>query len=75
MATSNNGLQQWATWSLSPSISAVLITLFISLTLPVLVHWYLYRKAVAKELSTYLLIGPSGSGKTSLASLVRSAVL
>ncbi|KAK3614804.1 hypothetical protein LTR56_027002 [Elasticomyces elasticus] len=63
-------LQDWATWALSPSISAIIVTLVISLTLPVLVHYYLYKRAVAKELPTFLLLGPSGSGKTSLVTLL-----
>ena len=63
-------LRDWATWAFSPSISAILVTLLISITLPFLVHTYLYRKAIAKELPTFLLIGPSGAGKTSLLTLV-----
>ncbi|KAF2774566.1 P-loop containing nucleoside triphosphate hydrolase protein [Teratosphaeria nubilosa] len=61
--------QQWLTWSFSPSVSAIFVTLFISLIIPILIHTYLYRKAVAQELPTVLLVGPSGAGKTSLLTL------
>lgn len=63
-------VEKWLTWALSPSISAILLTLLVSLTLPLLLHYYLYRKSVSKELPTFLLIGPSGGGKTSLLTLV-----
>lgn len=74
MANSNT-LADWMTWSFSPTISAILVTLLISLSLPVLIHIYLYRKAVAKELPTFLLLGPSGGGKTSLLTLVKPHTL
>ena len=64
-------LEDWLTWTLSPSLSAILVTLIFSLTLPILIHTYLYKRAVAKELPTFLLLGPSGAGKTSLLTLVR----
>ncbi|KAK0268201.1 hypothetical protein LTR91_003591 [Friedmanniomyces endolithicus] len=63
-------LEDWLTWALSPSISAILVTLIFSLTLPILIHTYLYKRAVAKELPTFLLLGPSGAGKTSLLTLL-----
>ncbi|KAK1819141.1 hypothetical protein LTR12_006456 [Friedmanniomyces endolithicus] len=63
-------LEDWLTWTLSPSISAILVTLIFSLTLPILIHTYLYKRAVAKELPTFLLLGPSGAGKTSLLTLL-----
>ncbi|KAK0788950.1 hypothetical protein LTR75_010546 [Friedmanniomyces endolithicus] len=63
-------LEDWLTWTLSPSLSAILVTLIFSLTLPILIHTYLYKRAVAKELPTFLLIGPSGAGKTSLLTLL-----
>ena len=71
MAT-HGTLEEWATWAFSPSISAIFLTLLVSLTLPVLLHYYLYRKASPKELPVFLLLGPSNSGKTSLLTLVRS---
>jgi hypothetical protein len=56
----------WAAWSFSPSISAILVTFLISITLPVIFHYYLYRKVAPKQLPTILLLGPSGGGKTTL---------
>ncbi|KAK0353571.1 hypothetical protein LTR59_008069 [Friedmanniomyces endolithicus] len=63
-------LEDWLTWTLSPSLSAILVTLIFSLTLPILIHTYLYKRAVAKELPTFLLLGRSGAGKTSLLTLL-----
>lgn len=68
--TGQSSLERWLTWSVSPSISAILVTLVISLLLPVLIHTYLYKKAVAREAPSFLLVGPSGAGKTSLLTLV-----
>lgn len=56
----------WAVWAFSPSISAIVVTLLVSLSLPILLHYYLYRKSVPKQLPTILLLGPRGGGKTSL---------
>ena len=72
MAAGSNNAQDWLTWAFSPTISAILVTLLVSLLSPVLVHYYLYRKASAKEAPTFLLVGPSGSGKTTLLTLVYS---
>lgn len=71
--TGNNVVVDWATWALSPTISAILVTLLISLSLPILIHFYLYRRAASKELPTFLLVGPSGAGKTTLLTLVHFA--
>lgn len=58
----------WLTWSFSPSPYAILVTLAISLLLPILIHTYLYResRALTKDPPTFLLVGPSNAGKTSL---------
>ncbi|KAM0715062.1 hypothetical protein Q7P37_009527 [Cladosporium fusiforme] len=56
----------WAAWSFSPSISAILFTLLVSILSPILLHYYLYRKSAPKQLPTVLLLGPSGGGKTTL---------
>ena len=69
---SSSTLKDWITWTFSPAISAIVLTLLISLISPVLIHYYLYRKAASKELPTFLLIGPSSSGKTSLLTLVKT---
>jgi len=67
---SKDGNLDWATWAFSPSISAILVTLIVSLSLPILIHYYLYKTASPKQLPTVLLIGPSGAGKTTLLTLV-----
>lgn len=67
---SNGSDMDWATWAFSPSISAIFVTLIVSLSLPVLIHYYLYKTASPKQLPTILLIGPSGAGKTTLLTLV-----
>ena len=66
----HSAARDWAEWAFSPSISAILFTLVLSLTLPLCIHYYLYRKTSPKALPTVLLVGPSGAGKTSLLTLV-----
>ncbi|KAF2721424.1 P-loop containing nucleoside triphosphate hydrolase protein [Polychaeton citri CBS 116435] len=65
----SNGVAEWLTWSFSPTISAILVTLVVSLTLPVILHWYLYKQAVKRDVSSIILLGPSGGGKTSILTL------
>ena len=65
-----SALEQWATWAFSPSVSAIVLTLLVTISLPLVLHYYLYRKAAAKEAPTFLLVGASGSGKTSLLTMV-----
>ncbi|KAK4544082.1 hypothetical protein LTR36_004580 [Oleoguttula mirabilis] len=73
MVASDAPHDDWLTWAFSPTISAILVTLVISLLLPVLIHAYLYRQATGsssgKDLPTFLLLGPSGAGKTTLLTL------
>lgn len=57
-------------FTLSPSISAILVTFLIALTLPLLLHSYYYRTREAANLPAFLLVGPSGAGKTALLTLV-----
>ncbi|GAB7357648.1 hypothetical protein MBLNU459_g0144t1 [Dothideomycetes sp. NU459] len=63
-------LQDWLTWSFSPSISAILVTLFICLVTPPIVHFFLYRSGTASSVPSFLLLGPSGAGKTTLLTLL-----
>ncbi len=52
---------------------SILIALVVSLSLPLLVHLYLYRTSTGTAATpTFLLLGPSGTGKTSLLTLVGS---
>lgn len=59
------------TWMFSPNWSTIILSVIVAFTLPVLIHAYLYKKAVAKELPSFLLLGSSGAGKTSLLTLVQ----
>ncbi|KIW89081.1 uncharacterized protein Z519_10566 [Cladophialophora bantiana CBS 173.52] len=62
----------WATRLLSGDPVAIFIAFLVAITLPLLVHLYLYtRTARAKVVPTFLLVGPSGAGKTSLVSLLQ----
>ena len=65
-------IQDWLTWSFSPSLSAILITLLVSLISPLLVHLYLYKSKASAVTPSFILVGPSGGGKTTLLTLVRT---
>ncbi|KAE8554592.1 hypothetical protein EYB25_003132 [Talaromyces marneffei] len=64
-----------ATTLLDGNPTAILLALVITLSLPILLHFFFYRKAASPSLSTFVLLGPSGSGKTAFLSLVESASL
>lgn len=72
MALNGTWDDSWTAWSFSPSISAILVTFAISITLPILLHYFLYRTAAPKQIPTILLLGPSGGGKTTLLTSVRN---
>lgn len=60
------------TKALSPNLTTILITLVVAITLPILLHTFLYRQAAATtNTPTFLLVGPSGGGKTAFTTLVR----
>ncbi|KAI9692895.1 MAG: hypothetical protein M1822_004889 [Bathelium mastoideum] len=63
------GLEAFFTRGLSPFVSTIIITAIIALSLPLFLHFYLYRSRASTSIPTFLLIGPSGAGKTSLATL------
>lgn len=75
MALNGTWDNSWTAWSFSPSIPAILVTFLISITLPILLHYFLYRTATPKQLPTILLLGPSGGGKTTLLTSVRDDCL
>lgn len=62
--------QSWLTLLLQPTPSAILITIFVVLSIPLFLHLVIYRSASSTTLPSVLLVGPSGSGKTSLLTLV-----
>ncbi|KAF1987423.1 P-loop containing nucleoside triphosphate hydrolase protein [Aulographum hederae CBS 113979] len=57
------------TRGLGPYLSTILITALIAFTLPVFLHFFIFRAKTPTSLPTFLVIGPSGSGKTSLVTL------
>ncbi|OAX78627.1 hypothetical protein ACJ72_07063 [Emergomyces africanus] len=59
-----------ATTLLSGSPIAILITSAIAFSLPILIHFLLYRGSPEKAPKDFLLLGPSGSGKTAFCSLL-----
>ncbi|KAI9782301.1 MAG: hypothetical protein M1816_001914 [Peltula sp. TS41687] len=59
-------VQRWATALMGPSITAILIGTIVATTLPLLLHYFIYRSNAKTGLPAFLLVGPSGSGKTAL---------
>ncbi|EED21782.1 SRP receptor beta subunit (Srp102), putative [Talaromyces stipitatus ATCC 10500] len=70
-----SSLASIATTLLDGNPTAILLALVVTLTLPILLHWIIYRKAASPPLSTFVLLGPSGAGKTAFLSLVESSSL
>ncbi|PGH17991.1 hypothetical protein AJ80_04612 [Polytolypa hystricis UAMH7299] len=63
-------VEKIATTLLSGNIFAIVLTIIVAFGLPILLHFTLYRSAVAQSSTDFLLLGPSGSGKTALCSLL-----
>lgn len=55
---------------LSPSPLGLAISITLVLTIPLFLHFFVFRASGLTTLPFILLIGPSGSGKTSLLTLV-----
>jgi signal recognition particle receptor subunit beta len=55
---------------LSPSPLGLAISIVLVLTIPLFLHFFVFRASGLTTLPSILLIGPSGSGKTSLLTLV-----
>lgn len=62
--------QSWLSSMMGPSPLAIAITLAIALSVPLLLHLWIYRSASSSTLPSFLLVGPSGAGKTALLTLV-----
>ncbi|KAI9824949.1 MAG: hypothetical protein M1826_007201 [Phylliscum demangeonii] len=62
--------QTWASVLLGPSLLAVVISTIIAISLPLVVHFLLYRPSSATSLPTFLILGPRGAGKTSFVTLL-----
>ncbi|KAK2762754.1 hypothetical protein FQN54_000928 [Arachnomyces sp. PD_36] len=59
-----------ATALLSGNLVAILVTFLIALSLPLLLHFSLYRSSSSALTNDFILLGPSGGGKTCLFSLL-----
>ncbi|THW77983.1 P-loop containing nucleoside triphosphate hydrolase protein [Aureobasidium pullulans] len=69
MAVDMDTVKEWLTWSFSPSLGAIVFTLLLSLSLPIIFHLFLYRQRAAVVVPSFVLLGPSGAGKTTLLTL------
>lgn len=63
--------QSWLVSLMAPTPLALLIGALLVLSIPLFLHFVIYRSPTSSTLPTFLLVGPSGSGKTSLLTLVR----
>lgn len=59
-----------ATTLLDGNPIAILLALIVTISLPVALHYFIYRRAASPSLCTFVLLGPSGAGKTAFLSLV-----
>ena len=67
----------------SGDLSTIAIAFIVTISLPVLLHFYFYSQAARSRASgaggdgipTFLLLGPSGSGKTSLVTLLQRRLI
>jgi signal recognition particle receptor subunit beta len=57
----------------NPTALGFIITLFLVVTIPIILHQFVFRASGLITLPSILLLGPSGSGKTSLLTLVSIA--
>lgn len=62
--------QNWISSLLGPSGLAICVTLLVTITVPLLLHFVIYRSTAIASLPTFLVVGPSSSGKTTLLTLV-----
>lgn len=63
-------MQQWAYALLTPSPLGLIIAILLAISIPILLHSFVFRTSGLVTLPSIILIGPSGSGKTSLLTLV-----
>ncbi|KIW05938.1 uncharacterized protein PV09_03129 [Verruconis gallopava] len=56
----------WLSRAWGPYLSTIIITLIITLTVPIVLHLFLYKSRTITTTPTFLVVGPSGSGKTAL---------
>jgi len=66
---SSSAMQQWAYALLTPSPLGLIIAILLAISIPILLHSFVFRTSGLVTLPSIILIGPSGSGKTSLLTL------
>jgi signal recognition particle receptor subunit beta len=66
----SNSMRKVLTILLDGNPLAILLAFVVTLGLPILLHFVLYRSFASPPISSFILLGPSGAGKTSLLSLV-----
>ncbi|KAG4425632.1 hypothetical protein IFR04_001329 [Cadophora malorum] len=66
---SSSAIQQWAYALLTPSPLGLIIAILLAISIPILLHSFVFRTSGLVTLPSIILIGPSGSGKTSLLTL------
>ncbi|PVH81279.1 P-loop containing nucleoside triphosphate hydrolase protein [Cadophora sp. DSE1049] len=62
-------IQGWAHALLTPSPLGLVVAVLLAISIPILLHSFVFRTSGLVTLPSILLIGPSGSGKTSLLTL------
>jgi hypothetical protein len=60
----------WLSRAWGPYLSTIIITLIITLTLPIFIHYFLYKSRTLTTTPTFLVVGPSRSGKTAFVTKV-----
>lgn len=62
-----------ATNLLDGNVVAMVVAVVFTISVPMLLHYFLYRKQASPDCSNFLLLGPSGAGKTAFLQLVSLA--
>lgn len=57
---------------LDGNVIAIVLAVFITFSVPLLLHYIFYRRVASPGCSNFLLLGPSGAGKTALFSLLEA---
>jgi signal recognition particle receptor subunit beta len=59
-----------ATNLLTGNPTTILLAVVVAFSVPILLHYLLYRGVTSPTLASFILLGPNGTGKTALFSLV-----
>ncbi|KAK0118734.1 hypothetical protein ONS95_007621 [Cadophora gregata] len=66
---SSSTIEKWAQSLLTPSPIGLFIAIVLAISIPILLHGFVFRTSGLVTLPYIVLVGPSGSGKTSLLTL------